>query len=192
MAAGAELQLRQSRSRSLARLLRPSVHRISRSFPFPSIPLSSPPSQSTLCQLPRVLQRAQILRGFPMLVDGDTFLPSFLPSFLPYASLINRDLISSMLVAVSDGMATVVQCPPANTSRASSVNVSHPDRQSRERRDQSSFLKLNLFCLGSFFFTAVGEMACIVGRGGMGCGISDKRQTISQNLFNIINVTMEE
>ena len=63
---------------------RPSVSPSDISFVRSLFPPSlSPPSQSTLCQLPRVLQRAQILLGFPMLG-------------IPYASLINRDLISSM------------------------------------------------------------------------------------------------
>lgn len=53
--------------------VRPSVSgRPSIEISVPSIPPLSPPSQSTLCQLPRVLQRAQILRGFPMLIGIPT------------------------------------------------------------------------------------------------------------------------
>ena len=54
--------------------VRPTVHRISPLL----ASLLSPPSQSTLCPLPRLLQRAQILRGFPMPADveGDTYLPT--------------------------------------------------------------------------------------------------------------------
>ena len=70
-----ELQLRQSRFSVSAASVRPSDRPSDISPPRLSL---SPPSQSTLCPLPRLLQRAQILRGFPMPADveGDTYLPT--------------------------------------------------------------------------------------------------------------------